>query len=291
MKTKYNDFINESDEPQEFIFDEEKLKSKIVPMGYWLIDSNGLNLHKVIDKALDEYKDFIDSDEINNFKKGLDKLSKTNYPINKNYLSSLINNIDGRKNIKVGNKWHLVNKLNTNYSDQTDLLIDLLRRMTIDENLSIKNDSIRIYKNIIINPKEALLNIKDRIPGMINYYYKKNGKGLEEFLEFTKNTRKNSEKGLNAENITVKYLSGLGFNLDFQGGDGDFIDMLFGCDLIMSREDFGFKSIQVKAFDIPQYKAQKYKTDWLSSVVNNGIPVIKNIKEWSMIDIKPLEKD
>ena len=118
---------------------------------------------------------------------------------------------------------------------------------------------------------------------MIEYYFIENGNGLDDFLKFTKNIKRNSEKGEIAENKVRDYLIDNGFDIEYQGGNGDFIDMIFGCDMIVYRDDVGYKSIQVKSY-LPDIEDIKYyQIDWLA--VSNGTIRIIDIKTSNTVSL------
>jgi predicted AAA+ superfamily ATPase len=135
--------------------------------------------------------------------------------------------------------------LNTNYSDLAKLLTDLLYQSknngrpaateiintingTDDEN-EIKN-SLSMYKSVM--------------GGLFNQYIK----SPQELLGYTDNIKKNSEWGERIENeVANKLLSIPGYELLYQGGDGDFVDMVFSTDLIFKSPRNEVKTIQVKS--------------------------------------------
>jgi hypothetical protein len=138
--------------------------------------------------------------------------------------------------------------LNTNYSDLAKLLTDLLYQSknngrpaateiintingTDDEN-EIKN-SLSMYKSVM--------------GGLFNQYIK----SPEELLGYTDNIKKNSEWGERIENeVANKLLSIPGYELLYQGGDGDFVDMVFSTDLIFKSPRNEVKTIQVKSSEV-----------------------------------------
>jgi hypothetical protein len=56
----------------------------------------------------------------------------------------------------------------------------------------------------------------------------------------------------------------MGFVSEYSGGNGDLIDMVFGTDLIMSRDDVGAKTIQVKNSEWAWDRNEDYNNvDWV----------------------------
>ena len=73
-------------------------------------------------------------------------------------------------------------------------------------------------------------------------------KSPEELLGYTDNIKRNSEWGERIENEVVnKLLSIPGYESLYQGGDGDFVDMVFSTDLIFKSPKGVIKTIQVKS--------------------------------------------
>lgn len=128
--------------------------------------------------------------------------------------------------------WHQVNKLNTNYSDLAELLTELFIKGGVIENLNNKNE---------LGIKNYLTSIKDKLPRLLDKYFH-----IDEYKNFIRNTKHHSDQGKRAEDIVVNTLKNYGVDVIYQGGDGDFIDMLFGCDLIIKAGD-NYYTVQVKS--------------------------------------------
>jgi hypothetical protein len=157
-------------------------------------------------------------------------------------------------------KWDYINKLNTNYSDLAELLTELFIRGNMVDKLKNKNT---------LGLMEYLKSIKDKLERVIDKYIK-----LDEFKSFVRNTKYLSKVGEKAENDVKNILEKAQINTIYQGGDGDFIDMIFGVDLIVNSggEDF---TIQVKSNEnqsIQSRKLKKYeKIDFIASPTDYGI--------------------
>jgi hypothetical protein len=221
---------------------------------------------KIIDDIFNEYNygSPLTQEQINNFNKGLEALKKTSMPIS--YINSQLSYKlpGGIQNAKLvlddSGNWHHVNKLNTNYSDLADLLTELVMR-GIGRNYE---KGKAIYDSIVKNPSEGLLSIKAYLKKLIIFYFIDNGKGIDDFKSFTKFSTKMSEIGEAAENRVVEFIKSKGFEIAYSGGNGDFIDMIFGSDMIVFREDYGYKSIQVKNRITDWSKLSHYKVDWVA---------------------------
>jgi hypothetical protein len=161
-------------------------------------------------------------------------------------------------------EWSYVRKLNTNYSDLAELLTELFIRGGVADKLSNKNN---------LGLKQYLNSIKGKLLGVLDKYFK-----LDEYKEFVRNTKVFSKRGEKAEEDVKKVLENFGMRTLYVGGHGDFIDMIFGTDLIMEYNGRIYL-VQVKSteremlnsFDNPKYK----KLDYFAAPTNFGV-TIKN---------------
>jgi len=153
-----------------------------------------------------------------------------------------------------------VNKLNTNYSDLAELIYDILE----------KEGKIEFIENLDVqNLKSWLLNfIKNN---SIIDLIKKWKINLRKYIS---NNRRNSELGEANENFVSEKLSELGCKVLYQGGDGDFVDMIYGIDLIVEKEVSGEMKIflvQIKSSEKDiQYALNKFQynnIDWFACPV------------------------
>jgi len=290
----YNSFINDSD----FKFNKRMLKFKIENLKNWIYDNKGLGLINIILDIFNENNYYSDQNDMikekDKFFKDLEYLKLTGFP--KYIINSKLNRIDNFKMIKTYQdgeyKWDRVNKLNTNYSDLSDLLVYIIEKMINDTNEKIRNFGINTYNSIISDPKLGLLDIKPRLKNIITHYLIDNSeepiidnkKGLNDFRKFTKNIIINSAKGQHAENMVENHLKLNGFDILVKGGDGDLIDMLYGVDMVVYRSDIGYKSIQIKTYKPNEEYLNRYKTDWLIVYKNNN-PQIIDIKTKEIINL------
>ena len=219
----------------------------------------------IIDEIFDEYgyKNQLTSQEIDEFGRGLEILKKTD--MDPNYINRKLRDkiSGGIENLKLvrdedGN-WDFLNKLNTNYSALADLLTELIIR-GLDVNYE---KGIVIYNNVISDSKEGLMGIKRYIKRLIIHYFIDKGDGLNDFRKFTVKIKEMSEIGEKAEDRVCEYLESKGFEVCYRGGNGDFIDMIFGCDMIVHKDDIGYKTVQVKNRFPGWESVSYYKIDWL----------------------------
>jgi hypothetical protein len=141
---------------------------------------------------------------------------------------------DEEGNIDPKGKWHYVNKLNTNYYDLADLLAELLIRSYNNKSV-VSKDIIEslVSKSTDEDTKNLLFKHKHKLPQLFNDYLK----SPQELLEFTKSTRHTSEMGEKLEDEIVKRLTDIGYEVIYQGGNGDFIDMIYSIDFIIKGKD------------------------------------------------------
>lgn len=290
MKTKFYDFINESN----INFNKQLLTKKISDLKKWLVTdsqydkSESLGLMHIIDSILDNYVVNISEEEIQKFKHGLEILDKTSFPkwfIKSKMQERIPNGIENAKLIKIDDQWSFVNKLNTNYYDLSDLLVFIIEQMISDKNGQVRSFGEEVY-NTIINEdaKKGLMMLKTkegeekglRLKNIITRYIT----DLPGFLNFTKNSVNTSRSGEISENKIRDFLLKCQFTIEYQGGNGDFIDMFFGCDLIVYRKDYGYKTVQIKNYMTKQDDIRYYKVDWLGVYDQTWIPrpIIKDLK-------------
>lgn len=160
-------------------------------------------------------------------------------------------------------EWSYVNKLNTNYADLAELLTELFIRGGVADKLSNKN---------IVGLKTYLNSIKNKLKDVLNKYF-----NLDEYKEFVRNSKELSKRGEQAEEDVKKVLEKSGMKTLYSGGHGDFIDMLFGIDLIMNHKGKTYL-VQVKNTESQAQKNSKYykyrKLDYFMAPNNFGITII-----------------
>lgn len=282
MDTKFNEFVNNPN------VNKITLYNNINELKQWLYRNEGLGLMHIIDELFEPYKTNLDQSEINEFFNGLKYLKLTKYPqssISFQIRNKLINgDIKQQKILKDENgKWYILNKFNTNTTCLSELLVYIILMMIKDERKSIKDLGNEVYSKIIRNNvKEGLLLLKtkpgekegERLKNIIKFYTFDMGKDLDFFRIFTKQMVLSSAKGEGSETMVHDYLKVKGFDIKYMGGNGCFIDMLFGCDIIAFREDYGYVTIQVKSFFPIWKEVEYYKIDWFAIAKDNVITII-----------------
>ena len=253
--------------------------------GLEIIKKEGLGIEKIIDEILDPLKSNIRQEEIDKHIFGINLL-KNNGNISEIQHNNFIKNLPNRKLVYTNNNreidsngvWNYVNKLNTNYSDIADIL--LIRSYT-NGSLTSKNiiDSL-LSKDSDEESKNILLKHKHKIPQLFTTYLT----SPMELLNFTNNIKVNSDYGEKLENNIIKKLKSNGAELLYQGGNGDFIDMLLSVDFIIKTKK-GISTIQSKSNEsqldtfIIDYNNGKHKAVDLVIYPKNSKYVIFMVKD------------
>ncbi|MFW6225641.1 MAG: hypothetical protein ACOC3V_01615 [bacterium] len=179
-------------------------------------------------------------------------------------------------------EWHHLNKLNTNYIALSELLTNIIFRAIVEKNdVNIKGTNIQEFGKEVYSTfmspkkneekikkiKKVLLKYKVFIGNLIHVYYgsHRDKSVFDQYVKIIKNT---SRKGEEVELETIKYLKDIGFEIKYYGGDGDFVDMVFGVDLIAYRKDMGYKTIQVKSYKPTNKEISDYDVDWIAYKTN-----------------------
>lgn len=260
--------------------------------GKWLYKKNGLGLQKVIEgriEQFDSHKSIEDQDVLKNTFTGIELLYKYDHEKTKQFIRKddenkffLKNKWGGEKyfikdngdgtfstNFEFyhgsDNKWHQVNKLNTNYSD-----INRLVKKIVNENHSemvfsknIKNEDALM--SFLIENSEI---IKDKIISMEE-------KDIINFVEFS---TKMSEIGeLTEKSVINKIQEKWGDSATiWSGGNGDMLDMLLGIDVILVRNG-KVSTIQVKTKlpkDLKSEMVDYPYIDFFAGKVDNNLVVV-----------------
>ena len=252
MIKRYNEFLKESNsDGKSLLFD------RISKFGYFFVD----NFRKPIDDILRSMA--ISKDCNDEYQVPLELLFKTGkYPMIKNINGKFIDDRFNSISLVVGEdgKWHPVNKLNTNYSDIADLLSDILDKSGFTNSLLKLNDTE--LKDALIRYRNKY-NLKEEMDKLCI--------DIKSYIQYN---RRFSDIGEINENKVSDFLSKNGCEILYQGGDGDVVDMLYGCDLIVSKNDKIFL-VQVKSkISTAKESVNNYKysnIDWFCAPTYNGI--------------------
>ena len=264
--------------------------NKLNSLKKWIEKPEGLNLKKTVDNILWDMKNNIQQKDIEDNLEGAKILVAYN-KISEYEYNSFVEKLPTRKlvyvddegNLDPNGKWHYVNKLNTNYSDMSDLLSTYLEKAKnasssgathILNTINNTNDT-EVIKNILLKYKD---NLKD--------LFEKYLEDKKDLMNFTKYTTKFSPLGDKVESDVAKAFEKIGYKVLYRGGNGNFIDMNFFVDLIMGRGKDAI-TIQVKSSksDAENFKSQKYKgaVDYLVYPITST--------EFQVVDLKDRKND
>jgi len=259
-KTNYKSCSNFSDP------EARKLCQKISSLSSWLYSGSGLGLRCIVDNMLNTIK--VIEDRTEEYQEPLKLL----YDTGKFNSIKLVDGVyihekllEAGLVIDEGGEWHYVNKLNTNYSDLAELVTDLIIKKGQLSNLMDKE---------LIGVKKYLESIKPTLSQLINEYY-----SIDDIKVFTRNSIHMTNIGDAAESYVCKVLEKFGMKKLYQGGNGDFIDMLFGADLIMEYKGRTI-TCQVKNWEEQAIEASKSRwyvdIDYFMSPLNGNGVIIYN---------------
>ena len=186
---------------------------------------------KPIDLMLERHKVPLDKDS-KQFKKDSDVLRK--------YFNFSDEEIDKLMDIKMiyddNGKWTPINKLNTNYSDLSVLVVDIL----VKEGKCI----CKIVEDLKKKDNTVILDLADRMTKEPEYFYQTYLKG--NFDKYVENNRRNTLRGNETELFVVDELVKLGYKIIFVADEGSPIDTKLSVDIIMEKDNKAFK-FQVKS--------------------------------------------
>lgn len=222
-------------------FNRKEIKNKLNNLYNFLHRREGLGLQSVIDGLLKPIEKPIPESDKREVMGWLFKL-QSHGKFDKKKLNYLIRSLHGLRRVEVDGKWHIVNKLNTNYTLLAELVTDLLFESESNDVLQeiSESNSEKELQNI-------LLKNKDLIKNLFIENFEPNG-----LVEIADNKLGESDRiGLATENEVVEWLKnkdwggGNYMKVERQGGDGDFIDMKLTADLIVSFNG-RYRIVQVK---------------------------------------------
>ena len=221
---------------ERFYGNEKLVCDNIRKLGSWLGDYDGLNMKDIVNKLLEDDKQCEDMNP--KYQKPMGYLYKTGI------VKDIIKKSDGAYYTKKLNncclvkdengEWDYVNKLNTNYNDLSELLTTLfLKGGKIDELTKLNVAEIKSYL-LNLRKNNVLLKL------FMKYFT------IDEYRDFTYNTKGNTVRGDYVEDLTKQMLEKEGYITLYEGGNGDFIDMKYGVDLIVEK-DGDISLVQVKS--------------------------------------------
>jgi len=209
-------------------------------LGTWLHTNDGFGLANYINKVLEPLKSSIAPEDMAKYKEGASYLLQGGQ-INKGKHDWFIGTLESSKLVFVDGEWHPTNKLNTNYSQLATIVTELLIKSN-DENDETASDILSVIDDNKGDIKTAMLDNKDFIYGLFKKYLS----DPKDLLPYTDKITQWSEVGEGNEDLVANILTSKGYTVVYQGGNGDFIDMKFGIDLIVKSPKGKIQTIQVK---------------------------------------------
>ena len=225
----------------------EKVFKVLNSLGEWTYYSSGLGMEKTIDDILDPIKTEISQSEIDDNIDGA-KILLDNGKISQSSYNYFVKYISSKKLVYDENgDWMQVNKLNTNYSDLSQLLTDFLFDSFRQGGLASKQILETINDTDNLDEIKDILNLHKN--GLLSKFKKMYSESPEELFDYVSNSIRNSEKGERIENeVRDRFLSKpYSSQLLYQGGNGNFVDMIFSVDLIVKVKNGTVYTIQVKS--------------------------------------------
>ena len=239
----------------------------------WISNGKGLGLRYDIEKYLSDLYTNIPQEDMDKFLKGVEFIQRSGKYSDRE-IERNVDRIKNSKLIYIDGKWHYVNKLNTNYSDTSELLTTIIEKMG---NIDVLYDWIQKDPSPERIKRFLEKSIKPKISSFLKEYFQ----DKMEVLKFTRNTEYNTEVGETAERKIEELLENNGFTILYRGGNGDLVDMIFGADIIAERFDKGIVLVQVKSSGPKWDSLGNYNVDWIG--IGNGKIYDKNTQE--QIDI------
>lgn len=236
---------------------------KIASLKSWIHKDDGLGLKNIINKKIDSLKTDVPDGLRQQFINGAELLNSLGKIDNRQKDYFINNKVGSSKLVYLNGEWMPINKLNTNYSDLSEMMTDLIYK---------GGDKAKPFIDAIMeNPIDGLTKIKPYIGKLVDKYFS----DPSVLSDYTRNIQRSSDIGETAENEVKEKLEEMGFKSEYSGGNGDLIDMTFGTDLIMTSPKYGTKTIQVKNSERAWDRSESYRyVDWV--IVANPFTVYDN---------------
>lgn len=234
-----------------------ELFQKLEKLKYWIVEKRYFGFIDIIDAKLKPIKKEIKQKDIEKSTEGADILFSEGKKISKSTYDSFIRKLSQKKLVYINDEWHFVNKLNTNYSDISKLISDIIFEDIGNNPNGIGGEILsRLSKSSSeITDKKILMYFKPQIVSLFDKYIKE----PQQLFDYTERSKTASEEGEKIENSVLEKLKDLEYKEVYQGGNGDFIDMIFSVDLIVKDKDGKIVTIQVKSSG---NQAQKFIQDF-----------------------------
>ena len=212
----------------------------------WTYYNSGLGMEKTIDTILEPKMSKLSDKDIKDNIEGA-KILLDNGKINQGNYDRFVRDLDKRKLVYDDNgDWMQVNKLNTNYVDLAELLRDFIFESFRQGGIASKQILETINNTTNLDKiKDVLTSYKDILLKKLKQRY---SESPEELFDYVNYSTEASKKGERLENeVRDKFISKYGAQLLYQGGNGNYVDMIYSVDLIMKVKNGNVYTIQVKS--------------------------------------------
>jgi hypothetical protein len=108
---------------------------------------------------------------------------------------------------------------------------------------------------------------------------------IDEYKDFTYNTRNNTKVGDFVESLTKELFIKDGFTIIFEGQNGNFIDMMYGIDFIVEKEgeisysDYESWADHLSLRQVLQEREKAIYVDWTFLAIHDRLA---NLRFWSL---------
>jgi hypothetical protein len=246
----------------------------------------GIGYRRLVDGMLKKYKSEPESDELRKSIKVLNILYKVG-KIDKKRYDKLVIDAGNHLTVKIDKKWVYVNKLNTNQIAMSYLIAFIIDKMMTSKFPNTQESGVNIYNKIEKNMIGGLKELNPEFHNIVNHFFniEDNCVTLNRIVEpIIIATSKDGEE----RELKVKtYFIDEEFMIVHEGGNGNFIDINLGMDLIVYKKGIGCKSIQIKSSNFNGNRDYYINmgVDWL--VKSNGVNVeIRDMKTYEPITLK-----
>jgi hypothetical protein len=145
----------------------------------------------------------------------------------KKFIDTILPEVSFVYDLENGAKWIPVNKLDTNYSDSSIFITDIVKD-------SKSFDANTIYSELENNNTSTLEKVLDNVVKYPEIIY---SKYLTDPKKYIQNILFNTSQGDYIENNVISLMEKNGWELIHKGSNGDPIDVFLGVDLIMVKND------------------------------------------------------
>lgn len=249
----------------------ETLRLKINKLGDWII--KGFGWQSYFDDRKNDYLENNPSDITIKKNETIRTLGilKGEGVITDRDVERVMDRMDENSLVYVEGEWHLVNKVNTNYSQALSIISKVLinHKEEVPEIMDAMDGDLLDIKKVLIKHKE-------KIYGFIDKDYP----NFEDFFDEIEDVKRSSSVGQKFEDDVVSYLKNKHYEIIHIGGDGDFIDMVLGIDVAFRNEKNAIITLQIKnsKSGAVSFKKKDYRCKYINYIIYNERSRKRSIK-------------